>query len=378
MPRIFLVANTGWFLYNFRRALAQDLREIGWDVTLVSPADDYVAQLTALGFRCLHWPLGRRSLAPWGEMRSVLHLTRIYQTECPDLVHHHTLKAVLYGTIAARLTAIPAVVNSITGRGYLYSETGQQARLLQKAINPLLRWVLRFPRLTMIFENQSDRCFFLRSGMIDKSQAVLIQGVGVDPQVFHPVPEPHSTPVVLFAGRMLRDKGVDMLVEATRQLKSRVAVRVVLVGKPDPGNPNSLDESQLRQWEQEGLVEWMGWRSDMARVYAQCHIVTLPTRYGEGVPTALIEGAASGRPLVGTQTPGCQTIIQEGINGFLVPPDDHQALACRLEQLICDASLRRAMGANSRKLFEQWFTQRQVNDETIAVYTRLLEEIGMQ
>jgi len=126
---------------------------------------------------------------------------------------------------------------------------------------------------------------------------------------------------------MLWDKGVGVLVDAARLLNESKAsaqgkVRVALVGVPDPGNPASIDEATLRGWVAEGVVEWWGWQEDMSTVYARGHIVTLPTVYGEGVPTALLEAAACGKPLVATDAPGCREVVRHELNGLLVPPND--------------------------------------------------------
>jgi glycosyltransferase involved in cell wall biosynthesis len=171
---------------------------------------------------------------------------------------------------------------------------------------------------------------------------------------------------------MLWDKGIDLLVEAVRILRQATPVRVVLVGEPDPGNPASIDQEQLKNWSSEGLVEWWGWQVDMNQVYRQCHIVVLPTRYGEGVPTVLLEAAACGRPIIATDVPGCKDITIDGYNGLLVPPGDPKALANAINKLICDADLRGRMGRAGRQLVLQMFTVSLVNTDTFAVYQAVL------
>ncbi len=190
-------------------------------------------------------------------------------------------------------------------------------------------------------------------------------------EYFTVFPEPAELPVVLFPARMLWDKGVGVLVEAARLLHARQKVRIVLVGMPDPGNPTSIDEAMLRRWEQEKLVEYWGWQEDMKTAFQQSHIVTLPSLY-EGVPTALLEAAACGKPLVATDIPGCRAIVKDGINGFLVPVHDHRALADALEKLIIDSSLRQKMGFASRQLVMEQFTDTSVNEATWAVYKELM------
>lgn len=371
MTKILLASNTDWYLYNFRLSLARSLREQGFEVALVSPPGRFASRLEQAGFRWIEWKLGRKTLAPWKEMASLAGLVHLYRQERPDLVHHHTIKPVLYGSVAARMAGIPAVVNSITGRGYVFMRDDRPARLLRWLLRPVYFAALSPRNCGVIFENAADRQYFLDAGLVYAERTWLIQGVGVDPESFAPLPEPEGAPVILLAARMLWDKGVGILVEAARQLKSRAAARVVLVGEPDPGNPASIDTLTLQRWVEEGVIEWWGWQEDMHTAYARCHIVTLPSS-GEGVPTVLLEGAASGRPLVATDVPGCRDVVQNGLNGFLVPPNDPTALAEALYRLIVSPDLRTQLGAAGRRIVLERFTTRRVNAATLEIYRQFL------
>ncbi len=278
-PKILLVANTDWYLYNFRLSLARFLRSQEFDIVLISPPGPYVVSLQQAGFRWIEWKVGRQTLAPWAEAAALLQLARLYRREAPVLVHHHTIKPVLYGSLAARLAHVPAVVNSITGRGYVYVGEDRRARLLRRLIGPFYRLAFSLPNCPVIFANVVDRQYFIRHGLLQAEQARLIEGVGVDTERFFPMPEPGGDPVIIFPARMLWNKGAGVLVEAARQLhvssaSSQSKVRVALVGIPDPGNPDSIDEATLRGWEAEGAIEWWGWQDDMSAVYSRCHIVT--------------------------------------------------------------------------------------------------------
>ncbi len=376
MIRLLLSSNTDWYLYNFRLSLAKHLREAGIEVILVSPPGKYVPKLEEQGFRWIRWDLGRQTVAPWAELASFRQIYAIYQRERPDLVHHHTVKPVLYGTLAARMAHVPAVINSITGRGYIFLGEGMKARLLRLIVKPVYRLALNFPTCGVIFENGHDRQYFLDNHLVPARQTWLIEGVGVDPSRFSPRPEPEGVPVVLLAARMLWDKGVGILVEAARYLRMEMPVRVALVGDPDPGNPATVTRETLENWNAEGVVEWWGWQPDMPEIYSRSHIVTLPTMYGEGVPTTLLEAASCGRPLVATDIPGCRQVIIEGQNGFLVPTNNPRALADALKRLASDAALRGRMGEASRQLVMQKFTHAHVNTATLQVYRQVLEASG--
>jgi glycosyltransferase involved in cell wall biosynthesis len=371
MTKILLVANTDWYLYNFRLSLAKFLRDHGYEIVLVSPAGRFAPLLQDAGFRWIEWDLGRQTLAPWTELRAMARLARVYQHEQVDLVNHFTVKPVLYGSLAARLVGVKNVVNSVTGLGFVFLSQGLKARFLRGVVKYMYRMAFAHPNCAVIFENETDRQYLIEERVITSQPTWLIQGVGIDPDCFSPLPEPAGTPVIVLPARLLWDKGVGVLVEAARLLRPQFEVRVVLVGEPDPGNPASIPQATIQGWVEEGVIEWWGWQNEMENVYANCHIVALPS-FGEGVPTVLLEAAACARPIVTTDVAGCRDVVSHGVNGLLVPPDDVPALSKALERLINDPSLRSRMGAMGRQLILEKYTQEQVNSATLAVYQTLM------
>jgi glycosyltransferase involved in cell wall biosynthesis len=373
--KVALVANTDWYLYNFRLSLALYLKCQDYDVLMVSPPGKYAAYLEKAGFRWSAWPLGRKTMAPWKEIQALLQLAAIYRRERPNLVHHFTIKPVLYGSLAARFNRVGRVVNAITGLGYIFLGEGAKARLARKIAKSFYRLVLDRPDSAVIFENDADRRFFIAERLVSFERTHLIEGAGVDPVHYQPEPEPGPPPVIVLPSRLLWDKGVGVLVGASRILKQEgVAARIVLVGEPDPGNPASIDEKIIHDWVEEGLVEWWGWQQDMRKVYANSHIVALPS-FGEGVPTALLEAAASGRPIVTTDVPGCRDVVVHGVNGLLAPPNDEVALARAFRELIEDPELRGRMGAAGRQRVLDKFTNSKVNAATEELYKGLLANV---
>lgn len=372
--KIILVANTGWFLYNFRLSLAQHFTQQGYEVVMVSPRDEYVEGIEARGYRYIEWELERQKVAPWQELKSIGALVGIYRTEKPDLAHHFTIKPNMYGSIAARLAGVPATINSITGRGFVFLGASMKAAYLRPIVK-LLFYVSYFrSNVATTFENEADLTFFVDSGMVPRRNVYLISGSGVDTHTFYAQPESETeTPIIVFPGRLLWAKGVGTLVEAAKILKAVHPVRIVLVGKPDPGNPESIGENIIQKWVQEGLVEWWGWQSDMRSIYHKCHIVALPSM-GEGLSKALLEAAACGRPIVATDVPGCKEVVIPGVTGYLVPPGDPALLAEKLERLIVDPELRREMGQSGRRLVEENFADEIVNGQFFEIYRSLIGE----
>ena len=374
--KILLVANTDWYLFNFRLSLAHTLRNQGWEPVLVSPSGPFATELESSGFRWLPVSIDRRGILPHTELQTLRGLRTIYREEIPDLIHHHTVKPVLYGTLAARSSGIRAIVNSITGLGYVFLSRGITARVLRLLLKPAYRFALADRRVHVIFENRGDRKFFIDRGLVQSDQQTLIEGVGVDLDRYRPVEEVPGVPLVIMASRMLWDKGVQEFVEAATLLRRKgTEARFALVGAPDLGNPASIPVGQIEGWAERGHVEWWGYRRHMPSVYDASHIVTLPSHF-EGLPTVLLEAAASGRALVATDIPGNREVVIDGKNGLLVPVGDAIALSKALERLISNTALRREMGMKGRELVERRFGQDKINARTIAVYEDALEKMG--
>ncbi len=376
-PKVLLLANTDWYLYNFRRALANALEDCGVDVVLVCPPGRFVPLLEMAGFRVRCFPLERRSVAPWSQWQPVAALASIYKEERPDLVHHFTVKCVLLGSLAARLARVPAIVNAVAGLGFVFSSSAAYARLLRPAVEAALRLALSGERQRLIVQNEVDRDLLVGRRLVDARRARLIRGSGVNVRRFRPASGParrRGALRVLLATRLLWDKGVGLFAEAAREL-SRVdpEIEFLIAGTDDPGNPNSVPGDVIDSWDREGLVDFLGHVDDMPGLLRNVDVLCLPTAYGEGVPRILIEAAASGLPLVASDSPGCRDIVRDGVNGLLIPPahDEVAPLVYALRQLHANPDLRQAMGAAGRKLAIAGFDEDRVIDATLAVYREL-------
>lgn len=366
--KVLFFANTDWYLYNFRLPLAIALREQGHTVVLISPPGEYTNRLEAAGFRWIPFSFSRKGTNPLTELRTIFRLARLYRAEKPGLLHHFTVKCVVYGSIAAWFSGVQAVVNAVPGLGYVFNEGRQRNPLLYWMVENLYRYALG--RSFVIFQNPDDRQFFLQNHLVRSERSFLIRGSGVDPLRFVPSEEPAGLPVVMLSSRLLWDKGVGEFVKAARTLRQHgLAARFVLVGNSDPGNPTGISLQQLNAWQQEGVVEWWGWHDDMEQIYPQASVVCLPS-YGEGVPRCLIEAAACARPLVATDVPGCREIVRNGENGLLIPVRDCEALADALQIILADPALRRKMGERSRQIMLAGFSVDQVTAETMQVYSQ--------
>jgi len=371
--RILFVINHAGFFISHRLPLALAAQSAEYDVHIATPMSKHVPLLLESGLPWYPIRLSRSTMNPVTELRTLADLYRLYRRLKPDLVHHVAAKPVLYGTIAARLAGVPAVVNAIPGVGYAFG-TGRRRSILRRLVGIAYRMVLGHGNSRVIFQNREQLGEFVQTGRVKEAHTVLVPGSGVDMAVFRPAQrEGSDIPHVVLASRMLFAKGVREFVDAARDLKSRgVNARFTLVGEPDADNPESIPLEVLETWSAEGAVSYAGRQADMPKVLAGTDVFVLPTYYGEGVPKALIEAAAFGIPIVTTDWPGCRDVVADGVNGFLVPVRDTTRLAEAIEKLIESPSLRASMGARGRIRAVENFSLEAVIDRTLTIYRQLL------
>jgi glycosyltransferase involved in cell wall biosynthesis len=373
IPRVLLVDSQVLDFLQYRIVLARTLQELGCDVHVALPQEAGLEAISRQGIPTHVIHLCRMSVRLLDEQRCLATLIRLFRRLRPSLVHNITLKPSLYGGIAARITGVPSMVSTVTGFGQFFRTSNLKRRILWWTVSRGLQFGFRHPNHRVIIQNPDDRDRLIASAIVPRDCAVLIKGSGVDLTLFTPKPEPEGPPVILMACRMLWEKGVGEFVATARALRAcGIGARFLLAGEPDPGHPSAVPLSMLRHWHDSGDVEWLGWRHDMAALIEQSHIVCLPSYYGEGVPRILIEAAASGRPIVTTDSPGCREIVRHGHNGLLVPVREVEALVGAIVRLIEDVPLRAAMAARAREMAANEFSLGQVINANLAVYRSLL------
>ena len=200
----------------------------------------------------------------------------------------------------------------------------------------------------------------------------IIPGSGVDIRRFQPMAEPAGTPTVAFAGRLLEDKGIRTLVAAIQLLHSRsYPVTLLIAGDTDPANPTSVSAAEMADWSRDPNIRYAGHVKDIVDIWAKAHIAILPSRR-EGLPMALVEAAACGRPLIATDVPGCREVVIPGENGLLVPLDDPRSLADAISHLASSPALRQRYGAAARRLAVEKFAAKAIGDQTVQLYRDLV------
>ena len=366
---IFLIGED-WFFKSHFMPMGRAAHDAGFEVIVLTKHGELKAELEKAGFRVICIEFTRNALDLFSVFTTVKRIARVLRDERPVVLHNLALKFALLGTIAGRLSRVPTIVNSITGLGHLGVARSFRMRMLRWVLWRILPIFFNTPSSHLVFENADDAEFAIKHRWTSRSRVLVVPGAGVDTSHYAALPDPDVAPVrIAVVCRMLWQKGVDVLVEAKRILDRRnVPCELWLVGIPDPDNPFAYSPSQLDSWAQEKGTRWLGFVADIRAVWRECHIAVAPTRGGEGLPRALIEAAACGRPLVATDVPGVRDITRNGLNGFVVPSDDPSALADALQVLICDRSLRQEYGKASRRIAEAEYHENRVAEKVAAVY----------
>ena len=379
-PKVLLVANTSWYLYNFRLPLLRDLRAAGYVVEAVAPHDSYTLLLQAEGFTVHNWLVARSSVNPFSEAHALVDLLRIYRREQPALVHHFTIKACLYGTIAAKGARIYRVINAVTGLGHVFLGTRKRSRLMRRAIRPVYKAAFMARRSTVVFQNAADQEKLIQLGITDGERAQLIRGSGVDIEHFNPAavakaPAPgafHQPLQLLFPSRLIREKGVQELLEACQRLwADAIPLQLLVAGAIDEGNRSALTPAELSTLQADSRIRCLGHVADMRAVYAAADLVVLPS-WREGLSRSLIEAAAMERPIITTDVPGCRDVIDHGRSGLLVAIQDARGIELAIRLLLDNPDLAHRLGKEARIKVIAEFQVSLVNESTLHTYQRLL------
>ncbi len=365
--KILYLVSEDWYFCSHRLPIARAARDAGADVIVATRVREHGAAIESEGFRLIPIELARSGRNPLRDAVTLASLIGLYRRERPDIVHHVALKPALYGSIAAWLTRVPAMVNAFAGMGFVFISESLFARVLRPVVRAAFRFLLNRSNSRVIVQNPDDFALFVDTVGVSPHRVSVIRGSGVDTDKFRPVAEPEGPPVAVCVSRMLWDKGIGELAAAARLLRQRgTAIRIRLVG-PSDDNPAAIPEAILAEWSAEGIVEIAGASDDITGEYSRAHIAVLPS-YREGLPKSLLEAAAAGLPIVATDVPGCREVCEHEKTGLLVPVRTSEPLADALQELAEDKALRYSYGKAARELAKTAFAEPVVVTQTMALY----------
>ncbi|MBX2967657.1 MAG: glycosyltransferase family 4 protein [Cyclobacteriaceae bacterium] len=365
--KVAIVLNTSWNIYNFRLSLIRSLQEQGHEIYTIAPADSYTSFLEEQG--CKHYDLkmDSRGANPIKDAALIFELYSIYRKIRPDVILHYTIKPNVYGTLAAALLRIP-VVNNVCGLGTVFLKNG----LLSIMAKFLYRLSFRFAR-KVFFQNPDDLKLFLDENLVKKQAVDLIPGSGIDLKRFAPVNYQRNPKFTfLLISRLITDKGILEYIDAVKKLKAEgIEAKFQVLGAMDPEHKRGINKEVIQSWINSGTIEYLGTTDDVRHFIQQADCVVLPS-YREGTPRTLLEAASSSKPIIATDVPGCNQVVEHQVNGLLCKLKDADDLAHQMRTLAgMDDNTLQAFGTNGRKKMEAQF------DESIVInkYLHAIHEV---
>jgi glycosyltransferase involved in cell wall biosynthesis len=333
--------------------------------------DGFEPKITEAGIVFIDLPINKKSINPLSDIDLFFKLIALFKQEKPDIVHLFTIKPVIYGSLAAKLAGVPKIIVTITGLGHAFL-TGKA--WLRTTVEWLYKNALKHCQ-TVFFKNNDDKTLFIQNGLVSVEKTALVPGSGVNTTRFSPreskplKSHQYNNPLNFFMFcRLLREKGVYEYVEAAKRIKEKHPdVTFTLLGGRDIRNPSVVPEKDILNWEKSGLIQWLDEVVDVRDYIAQADVVVLPS-YREGTPRSLLEAAAMGKPLITTDAVGCREVVDDGVNGFLVPVQNSQALAAAMEKFINDVGLGKRMGLAGRQKICAEFDEQIVIQKTFDAY----------
>jgi glycosyltransferase involved in cell wall biosynthesis len=358
--KILIVANSSWNIVNFRANLILYLISKGFEVAVAAPEDVFTPQLKSMFSSVVFFPLQRlqnQSISPVIEVKTFWELYKLYKVMNPDLVLHFTIKPNIWGGFAARINGIKSI-STITGLGYLFINENYKTRLIKY----LYRFSLK--KSFVLFHNQVDRALFLYSRITNEKNSKVINGSGIDVKKLKRQSQPESSSFTfLFVGRLLFDKGIREFEQAAALVKMKFPnTKFLVIGEMNAQNPSAISENDLETWNKQNMIQYLGFQQDTRPFYEQAHCFVLPS-YREGLSKSILEAMSMELPVITTDVPGCNSVVSEPQNGFLVLPKDEKQLAeAMIKTIQLSDNQRLEIGKNNRKKMVQGYSFQSINE----------------
>ncbi|MBL7768273.1 MAG: glycosyltransferase family 4 protein [Flavipsychrobacter sp.] len=367
--RIAFVSNNAWSIYNFRIDIIKSLLADGHEIIIITPDNAIVEKIITIGCKHIAIDFDNKVVNPFADLKLLIDLSRLYKKLKPDLVFHYVAKPNIYGTIAAHRNGIHSVA-IITGLGFAFSKKN----LLYAIIKQLYRFSLQGAR-EVLFLNNEDALLFVREQIVPLKKINVLPGEGINTSYFKPpaVRKKNPTFQFLMTCRMLKSKGVEIFVEASRLLKAKdYAFESIVLGGFEENHPDSIPPSKVQQWQDQGLINFLGFKEDVRPFLAQADAFVFPSYYNEGVPRSLLEAASMELPIITTNNKGCRDVVEDRINGFLCQLQDPFDLAKKMEEMLqLSEHTLIQMGQKGREKVISRFCMEKIIDE----YRRIISRV---
>ena len=380
-PQLTILVTEDWFFYGHWQALFAYVRERGFDVHVICRTRDCRESIEKAGFSVTHIEIERSSLNVWNDFKLLWQLRRELLSQKTDILLNIAMKPILYGSLAAWMSRLPATINLFAGLGYLFSSQDVKAKIVKPVALSGLRLACKLSKAFVVTPNTDDLAILQKAGIVPTSRSQVIPGNGIDVsrfQISDKDKDQDSSVTFAIAARMIADKGLVQLVDAFRLLRDRIdpdaaTPKLILAGEPDSGNPTSIPRETLEMWDKEEGITWIGYCDDIRSLWAQADVAILPSRR-EGLPVSLMEAAACGLPMIATDVTGCRDVVRDGKTGLLVPLDNVIELSDAMERLLRDPAERLAMGQAARTDMETNFALNVIGDQLTDLCHQLIDQ----
>ncbi|MCD4756685.1 MAG: glycosyltransferase family 4 protein [Arcobacteraceae bacterium] len=369
--KIIISANVFFTIVNFRKELIKFLIEKNYEVVCIASQDKLSLKsehiLNKLGVRFINIKISRKGLNPIEDLSYLFSLIKIYKREKADLIFHFTIKPNIYGTIAARIVGVNSI-NTINGFGSAIIKGG----LLSKILKIFYKFSLKFST-KVFFQNKDDRNFFINNKLIEKNKVSIVPGSGVNIESFNNFKVDNEKLTFLLVSRLLKDKGIYEYIEAIKIIQKRYSTqyKFLLGGQFDSENPSAVTEKEVKEWENNNLISYIGQTDNIQDFFNLTNIIVLPS-YREGLSRLLIEAASSYKPIITTNVPGCKEVVEDGHNGYLCEVKDVVSLVHCIEKFFrCTDKDLENFGKRSREIAKQKFDYKIVNE----IYFKEIEKL---
>lgn len=372
--RVILISTLASSFYGFRADLIRMLLKKGHQVyafTSEYTAED-LKKIEKLGATPITYTLNRGGLNPLADIVATYRLSKKIKTINPDLVFSYFSKPVIFGTLAAKLAKVPRVIGMLEGLGYTFTQQpeglSKKTQLIKKI--QVFLYKMALPQLDqIIFLNPDDPKDLLEKHAIHVKNVEVLGGIGLNLQdyPYQPLNNIHLPLKFLFIGRLLKEKGIHEFAQAAKLVKEKYPeTEFTVLGAIDHHNLGALQQTELNALISSNIIHYPGHVSNIKDWIADSHVFVLPS-YREGVPRSTQEAMAIGRAVITTDVPGCRETVVDGLNGFLVPKWDPEALAKKMIYFIEHPEQVRLMGAESYKIAVEKFDAEKVNQRLVNI-----------
>ncbi len=367
-PKIAFVGNSAKTMLNFRINLLKNMILFGYDIIVVAPLDTLEDVYRKHRIRFIPIVMDCKGTNPFSDLKYTWSLYKLYKKEKFDFIFHYTIKPIIFGAIAAHLNHIRHI-SVITGLGYTFLHKG----ILNRFVTNLYRKALRYSN-EVWFLNQDDRQLFLDLGILDRQISKILNGEGIDMDMYPPLPYPSDTSTnFLFIGRVIKDKGIEEYVKAARIIKSKWKnVTFAILGELDEANVRGIKRADIESWESEGLIRYLGVTNDISSYIKNASCIVLPS-YREGISRVLLEASSVERPIITTDVPGCRDVVVHEKSGLLCKPRNVESLSETIDYFLrMPYEQRKQMGQYGRLFIQKRFSDAIILEEYRGVFPDLV------